>query len=212
MRNAASMIYADVEACRKGLRKFPKAKGRHKKRSVVVTKELFMLEPLGENKTLLTIFDNATKKRQKLFSAQLPYIPEQLAKQFRISRLGQKFTLSGSYNDGVDSPTNEELLKGFVQFCDDELLAQITGIDRGVALPACTSEKERYAYSPGQVAKLKAIAKKKAHYQRILARKKRLSKKRRKKSKSTSINHGLKRGPNRARVFYGTEKIISGLN
>ena len=155
------MIYADVEKCRKGLVKFPKVKGRSKKRSALLTKELFMLEPLGENRTLLTIFDSATQKRQKLFSIALDYVPEQLAKQFRISRLGNKFTLSGSYNDGVDSPTNEELLKGFVNYSDDDLLAQITGIDRGIVLPACTSEGERYVYNPAQVAKLKLIASKK---------------------------------------------------
>lgn len=176
MRNAASMIYTDVEKCRKGLVKFPKIKGRSKKRSALLTKELFIFEALGESKTLLTIFDNATKKRQKLFSIQLDYTPEQLTKQFRISRLGNKFTLSGSYNDGVDLSTNEDLLKYFVDFSNEDLLAQITGIDRGVVLPACTSDGEHYAYSPAQVAKLKAIAKKKAHYQRILARKKRLNK------------------------------------
>ena len=163
MRNAASLIYADVEKCRKELTKFPKVKGRGKKRRALITKELFMLEPLGEGKTLLTTFDDSKKtKRQKLFSIKLDYVPEQLAKQLRISRLGNKFTLSGSYNDGVDSLTNEELLKSFVDYSDEELLAQITGIDRGVVLPACTSEGARYAYNPAQVAKLKAIAKKSA--------------------------------------------------
>lgn len=175
LRNAASQIYADVEACRKGLRKFPKPKGRGKKRSTLITKEMFLLEPLGEFETLLTFFDNATKKKQKLFSIKLPYIPEQLMSQFRISRLGNRFTLSGSYYDGVENPSNETLLEGFVGIPDDELLAQITGIDRGVVLPACTSEGDHYAYNPEQVAKLKAIARKKAHYQRILARKKRLN-------------------------------------
>ena len=192
MRNAASLIYADVEKCRKGLVKFPKVKGRGKKRSALLTKELFMLEPLGESRTLLTIFDDSKKtKRQKLFSIQLDYVPDQLAKQFRISRIGNKFTLSGSYNDGVDSPTNEELLKGFVNYSDDDLLAQITGVDRGVALPACTSEEVRYAYSPAQVAKLKLIAKKKAHYQRILARKKRLNKNKNKRKCESNIQQKL---------------------
>ena len=176
MRNAASLIYADVEASRKGLRQFPKQKGRGRKRGALVTKELFMLEPLGESRTLLTIFDNATKKRQKLFSIQLDYVTEQLCKQFRISRLGNKFTFSGSYSEGVSSPTNADLLKGFVNDSDDDLLTQITGIDRGIVLPACTSDGKRYAYDPAQVAKLKLIAIKKAHYQRILARKKRLNK------------------------------------
>ncbi len=100
-----------------------------------------MLEPLGESRTLLTIFDSATKKRQKLFSIALGYVSEQLCKQFRISRLGDKFTLSGSYNDGVDSPTNEALLNGFVDHSDEDLLTQITGVDRGIVLPACTSEE-----------------------------------------------------------------------
>jgi putative transposase len=176
MRNASSLIYSDVEASKKGLRKFPKPKGRGKKRSALITKELFLLEPLDSNKTLLTIFESAKKKRQKLFSVQLDYLPEQLAKQFRITRLGNKFTLSGSYNDGIDSSTNEDLLKAFVDYSDEDLLANITGIDRGVVLPACTSEGVRYAYSPSQVLKLKSIATKKAHYQRILARKKRLNK------------------------------------
>ncbi len=176
MRNSASLIYADVEKSRKGLVKFPKARGRGKKRSCVITKELFLLEPLGESHTQLTIFDHAKKGRQKIFSIKLPYLPKQLCKQFRVSRLGNKFTLSGSYNDGVDSPSNEELLNGFIDLSDDDLLSQITGIDRGIVLPACTSENERYAYSPAQVDKLKQLARKKAHYQRILARKKRLNK------------------------------------
>jgi putative transposase len=191
MRNAASMIYADVEKSRKGLVNFPKIKGRGMKRSCVVTKELFMLETLSENKTLLTIFDNATKKRQKLFSIQLPYLPNQLAKQFRISRLGNKFTFSGSYNDGVGLSANEELLQGFVDHDDDKLLANVTGIDRGVALPACTSENDRYAYSHEQASKLKQIAKKKAHYQRILARKKRLNKNKNKYKCESKLQQNL---------------------
>lgn len=175
MRNAASLIYADVEKSRKGLVKFPKIKGRGKKRSCLITKELFMLESLGESNTQLTIFDHAKKGCQKIFSIKLPYLPNQLSKQFRVSRLGNKFTFSGSYNDGVDPPTNDELLQGLVDYNEDELLANVTGIDRGVVLPACTSENDRYAYSPDQVVKLKQTAKNKAHYQRILARKKRLN-------------------------------------
>ena len=191
MRNAASMIYADVDKSRKGLVKFPKPRGRGKKRSCVVTKELFMLEPLGESKTLLTIFDHAKKGCQKIFSIQLDYIPDQLSLQFRISRLGNKFTFSGSYNDGVGSPSNEELLNGFLDFSDDDLFAQITGIDRGIVLPACTSENDRYAYSPEQVGKLKQIARKKAHYQRILARKKRLNKNKNKHKCESKLQQNL---------------------
>ena len=175
MRNAAQDIFEDVEKWRNGLVRFPRQKGRSRKRSIRITKEMFVLEPLGENRSLLTFFDNATQKRQRLFSIQLGYAPHQLCKQFRISRQGRHFYLSGSYNDGIDSPTNEELLKGFVQqnLSDEALLAQITGIDRGVKLPIATSDGLRKAYSPEKAERLRQLARKKARYQRILAAKKR---------------------------------------
>lgn len=175
LRNSASMLIADVNACRSGLRKFPKPKGRNRKRSCVVTKEMFILEPLEAGRTLLTFYEKASKKPVRMFSIQLDYAPQQLAKQFRISRQGRRFYLSGSYNNGIDASTNEELLKGFVQqnLSDGELLAQITGIDRGVKLPIATSDGLRKAYNPETVEKLRQLARKKARYQRILARKKR---------------------------------------
>ncbi|TVM95273.1 hypothetical protein FPV63_24165, partial [Vibrio cholerae] len=45
LRNAASLVFSDAEAARKGLRKFPKIKNKFKKRSVVLTKEMFFVEP-----------------------------------------------------------------------------------------------------------------------------------------------------------------------
>ena len=175
LRNAASAAFSDAEAARAGLRKFPKMKGRHKKRSVLLTCELFIIEPLGEHGSLLTIFDNATKKRQKLFSVKLPYIPEQLAKQFRISRQGAKFYLSGSYDDGVVNTSNEALLRSYAHLSDEELLCHVTGIDRGVVRPIQTSDGLTITYSPEEAESLRRQVKKKAHYQRILARKKRLN-------------------------------------
>lgn len=49
------MIILPIEACCKGGRKFPKTKGRGKKRSTLITKELFLLKPLGDGKTLFTL-------------------------------------------------------------------------------------------------------------------------------------------------------------
>ena len=43
LRNAASMLFSDINACRSGLRKFPKPKGRNRKRSCVVTKDILSL-------------------------------------------------------------------------------------------------------------------------------------------------------------------------
>jgi transposase len=136
---------------------------------------MFIVEPLEGGRSLLTFYEKAAKKPVRMFSIQLGYEPDKLAKQFRISRQGRRFYLSGSYNDGVESATNEELLKGFVQqnISNEALLSQITGIDRGVKLPIATSDGLRKAYSPETTERLKRLAQKKARYQRILARKKR---------------------------------------
>lgn len=134
-----------------------------------------MLEPLGEHNSLLTVFDNATKKRQKLFSIKLPYVPEPLAKQFRISRQGARFTLSGSFDDGIVNTDNDQLLMPYSELSEEGLLDSITGIDRGVVCPIQTSDGLRIQYSPEEAASLRKQAKRKARYQRILARKRRLN-------------------------------------
>lgn len=173
LRNASSMIYSDLVASQKGLRKFPKIKSKHKKRSVLITKELFLLESLSEKQTQLTIFNNATKKRQKLFSVTLPFAKAQLGAQFRISRQGTKFSLSGSYNDGLDVQNNEELLSDYKHLSEADLADKITGFDRGVIVPAYSSDGKQYGYSVEEVNAIKSTIAKRAKYQRILASKKR---------------------------------------
>jgi putative transposase len=176
LRNTASLAYADAEAARKGIRKFPKTKGRNKKRSATLTKELFKLEPLESGNALLTVFESAKKNRQKIFSVQIQQSVDSLSNQFRISRLGNKFWISGSYNDGKANVDNAQLLSEFGYLTEAELHGKVTGIDRGVVRPIQSSDGLIAAYNPCEVAKLKKLHGRKAKYQRILARKKRLNK------------------------------------
>lgn len=175
LRNAASSVYADAEAAKKQLRQFPKRKGRNKKRSAIITKELFMLESTGEDAALLSIFAHAKKSKQKIFSIKLPYAPDRLASQFRISRQGAKFYLSGAYQNETEAVNSITQLERYQhsELTQEQLLDQITGIDRGVVRPIQTSEGLVIAYSPEQKHSLLRLAQRKAHYQRILARKKR---------------------------------------
>lgn len=173
LRNAASAVYSDVEACRKGLRKFPKIKGRHKKRSAIVTRELFLVEADTDGMALLSIFDCAKKHRRKVLTLKLPYPPSALANQYRISRQGRRFTLSGTYDDGQPEPSNEALLADLAHLPETQLRAQVTGVDLGIVRQIQTNDGLVLSYSETQKQALRDLAGKKAHLQRTLARKKR---------------------------------------
>jgi transposase len=174
LRNAATEAYQDTNKAKNQLVKFPRVKNKFKKRSVVITKELFQVEPFGDG-SMLTIMAHAKKKPRKVFSIRLPHKPEQLSNQFRISRQGRKFSLSGSYNNGLADRKVEQVLADYAHLPEDELLGLVTGVDRGIALHLCSSDGYAVKYSPEEVERKKERARRKAHYQRILARKKRLN-------------------------------------
>ncbi|EJG0766554.1 putative transposase family protein [Vibrio parahaemolyticus VPCR-2010] len=175
LRNAASLVFSDAEAARKGLRKFPKIKNKFKKRSVVLTKEMFFVEPF-ENGSRIVINNHAKANRRIIFSLTVPLKPEQIGNQIRISRQGAKFTLSGSFDDRGLVLDEKQILSDLSHLSYEELELKTTGVDRGVALHLCSSDGFSVAYSPEEIARRKRRAKKIAHYQRILARKKRLNK------------------------------------
>lgn len=174
LRNAATEAYQDTVKAKNQLAKFPRIKNKYKKRSVVITKELFKLEPFGDG-SMLTIVEHAKKKPRKVFSIRLPHKPEQLSNQFRISRQGRRFSLSGSFNDGNKERKIEQILADYAHLSESKLYDKITGVDRGIALHLCSSDGYAVKYSPEEVERKKQRAKRKARYQRILARKKRLN-------------------------------------
>ncbi|WP_268877308.1 RNA-guided endonuclease InsQ/TnpB family protein [Vreelandella rituensis] len=155
LRNAASSAYTDAEAARKGVSRFPKVKGRNKKRSCIITQELFDLQPVANDKTQVTIYDSATRKRTKLFSITLPYSSASLSKQFIISRQGRSFSFSGSLDDGQTYPDNEALLNDVAYLDDDKLLGYITGLDGGVARPLQACNGTIFDYTPEEKRQLR---------------------------------------------------------
>ena len=184
LRNASTLVFRDVEASRKGIRKFPKIKSRSKKRNCLITKELFFIEKIDDKFSRLCIYEHAKKERKFIFSILLPYPKDKLSNQFYLSRQGNKFRLSGSFDDGKKLPTNEQLLKELSHLNEDELSELITGVDRGIVRPIQTNRGLTLAYSIDEKAKLKELGHKKAHHQRILARKKRNNKNKTKRCES----------------------------
>ena len=189
LRNASSLVFRDAEAARKGLRKFPKIKNKFKKRNCLITQELFFIEKIDDEHSRLCIYEHAKKKRNILFSFLLPYPKDSISKQFYLSRQGRTFFLSGSFNNGQVVQSNSQLLQDFAHLSENELQEIITGVDRGVVVPIHTNRGLTLAYSITQKEKLKKHNAKIKHYQRLLARKKRLNKNKTKQCESKKQQH-----------------------
>lgn len=172
LRNASSAVFSDSEAAKKGIRKFPKVKNKFKKRSVVLTKELFVIEPFF-GKTRLHIKNHDKKGFRYVFSVVLPYKPEQIGNQVRISRHGRQFTLSAAFYDGAALIDPNQTLDDLSHLNESELRRRVTGVDRGVALHVCSSDGFSATWSPDENDIRKKRDAKIRHYQKILAKKKR---------------------------------------
>ena len=172
LRNSISELKSSFIASEKGIRKTPKIKPKHRKRSAIITSELFTKTPISDSSTLITIFSNANKNREIIFSKIVEFATDKLSNQLRISRQGTDFSLSFSFEDGIERQSNDELLKDLSHLTIEELKEKTIGVDRNVVVAAYSSDNKTYHYSPEEQKKLKELNRKKAHYQRILAKKK----------------------------------------
>lgn len=172
LRNAASKVFGDLEATKKGLRQFPKIKNRFKKRNCTITKELFFVENLGD-KSRICVYNHAKKNKSILFSIIVDIKSEKINNQLILSRNGGKFSLSFSYNDDVVSIDNDKALDDYSYLSREELSLLVSGCDRGVARQIYTSNGLVLSYSMEEKEKLKRLNQKKARTQRYLAKLKR---------------------------------------
>ena len=177
LRNTIAELKSSFTAAEKGIRKTPKIKPKHRKRSAIITSELFTKTPVSECSTLITIFSNANKNKQEIFSKIVEFAADKLSNQIRISRQGSDFSLSFSFDDGIERATNDALLKDLSHLTIEELKEKTIGVDRNVVVAAYTSDNKKYHYNPEEQQKLKELNRKKAHYQKILANKKNKHKK-----------------------------------
>ncbi len=172
LRNAASAVVKTFDKCVKGDCKFPKKKGRGKRRSCIITDELFLKRPIGKNRSLIQFLEHSKKKAPVLFSVEVDISCEQLANQCVFSRQGKKFFLSFGFNDGIETFDNDQLLLDFSYLSEDELKAKTIGVDRGVVLPAALSNGQSFCLSLSEKEKIKKLQQKIKKQQRYIAKQK----------------------------------------
>lgn len=174
LRNASSRIFQDLEASKKGIRQFPKIKNKFKKRNCVITRELFIVEDLG-NKSRIIVFNHAKKNKNILFSILVDIKKENINNQLILSRQGSEFSLSFSYNDHIEMVNNDSILSDLSHLSKEELKPLVLGVDRGVARPIYASNGLVLVYSLEEKEKIKSLNKKKARTQKYLAKMRRRS-------------------------------------
>ena len=168
LRNSASSVYSDANAFSQGLCKKPKIKSRFRKRSAIITQELFSKEPIEKDKTKIIVYSANRKNREVLFYVVVNLPCECIKNQLILSRERDKITLSFSYDDGKEQLSNDTLLRDLSYLSEDELNKVTLGMDAGVVENAYLSNGRAIAFSIEQRDSLKKLTLKIKKKQRYL--------------------------------------------
>ena len=171
-RNAASLWYQDMQATLKGLRKAPRIRGKAKRRSVYLTKELFAIHRLDADHCVLRVRRSALRRDTHNFilHVRLPFHHTEAANAVRISRQGRRFWVSMAYRKVFDVPDEQAIRQRFKGLSESEAAGQIAGFDIGVARQVTDSNGTVYHLTPEEQAKLVRLEQRRIRYQRQYAR------------------------------------------
>lgn len=171
-RNAGSQWYQAMTATLKGLRKAPKVKPKNKKRNCYVTNELFDVQDLDNNRCLIQIKKDATKQNRAnyLCGIVMPFPKEDAGHALILSRKGNRFWLSMSYDIDLPVLTQEEIKQLVINLSDDELIKLSHGYDLGIIRQITSSDGTVYHINDECKNKLSKLETKKQRYQRRYAR------------------------------------------
>jgi putative transposase len=156
----------------KHVAKQPKLHGKNAKRSVHLTKALFKFVPV-ENR-------QKGQPQYRLFLGT-PHFPigevfyradrdHAIPKSIHISIDEGQFFVSFSIDDKIPEPLPEEVAEELAKYTREDLEAVTIGVDRGVAIPFACSNGKNYEFSKDQKERFKKKEKKRARYQRQMAR------------------------------------------
>ena len=171
-RNAGAKWFEAMNAAKSGLRKQPTIRKKHQKRNCYVTNELFDVQAIDDHRCLIHLKNNAMKgaKGRVLAGFVMPFSKENAGNALFLSRQGSRFWLSMSFDKTFDVLSQKDVKARVVSFDDDELLANILGIDLGVVQQATDSGGFVYHMDDFCQQKLTQLEQKNKRYQRRAAR------------------------------------------
>jgi len=171
-RNAGSKWFEALNAAKSGIRKQPKVKPKNKKRNCYVTNELFDVQALDSERCVIQIKKDATKKNKGNYicGVVMPFPKEDAGKSFYLSRKGNRFWLSMSYDDEVNALSEKEVKSILTDLSDDQLNDVVVGYDLGVKRQVTGSDNTVHHLSESAQIKLKVIEARKVRDQKRYAR------------------------------------------
>lgn len=171
LRNAASNVFDDLRAFKKGIRAFPRKKNKSDRRKCIITKELFSVKKRNDKESIIIVFHkNSIQQKDILFSIVVPHI--NISNQLIISRKGTKFALSFGYETNTYIRSNESILDDYSYLSKEELEPLTLGVDGGIKISACSNNGDMFYYSQKEQERMKAIDEKINRKKRYLARQK----------------------------------------
>ena len=171
-RNAGSCFHEHVTAFFMGLRDMPRIKGRSKKRSCYVTKELFKIDKLNDNESMVRLRIDAKKQNQHNYflELKLPFSVDQACKSLYLSRKGNKFWLSIGYDNQIEF-NESQFRKSLHEKSLLDLEKCVIGFDLGVKQQVTRSDGFVYHVKDETAKRLEALELKKIRIQKKLSRK-----------------------------------------
>ena len=140
-------------------------------RSLWLTRELFTIKQVSKNWFELTVGTKTIQGGKFRFKAHRPF---SFPATVHLKSEGEEIFISFSCEmEKEQYPESEaEKIERLCQYQKDELLNVTVGIDRGVAIAFQLSNGKNYDYSQTQKDRLAALERRKKHYQRMMARRK----------------------------------------
>jgi putative transposase len=173
IRRSAGAKWVDaLNAAKSGLRKHPKVKPKTKKRSCYVTNELFDVQALDNERCVIQLKQDATKKQRGkyLFGVVMPFTKEYAGKALYLSRKGRRFWLSMSHGIEKDILSEADIKKSLIAMDNEALDSALTGYDLGVKRQVTGSDSAIYHIKDSAQAALAKLEAKRIRYQKRYSR------------------------------------------
>ncbi len=189
LRSSAFRWYEAYQRFFQGLSGRPTKKKKGQRDSIWLTKELFKLETILDDKTGQTkyrLFVGAERNNIGYLSFE-PHRDFLNPNSVTISKKNGNYYVSFNYEDGKSHKTQEQLMQEFSQLDESTLAEKANGLDRGVVIPLYSSTNEQFDFTPEQKKALAKCELKLKEFQKKLSRQK-LGSKRREQTKRKIAN------------------------
>lgn len=180
------------------------------KRSVWITSELFCFK--YNEKTHQEELWIGTKKFPVGFLVFTAHTAWGKPKSLHISVENGKWYVSFSYDDGFETPKDQDLVKELRTFSEQDLLDCTIGLDRGTVLPVMASSRQTVEILPVCLKRAEAKEVKRKRYQRQLKRQVLGSKNRNKTKAKISKTYEYGRNVRKDTAHKGTHAFVSNQN